>query len=195
MPHMFEAARFKRLLSPERHEELPPRPVLEKIGLRAGHVFVDIGAGPGFFSLPAAEIVGPKGRVFGLDVARIMTDALKKYAARKKTTNIRVGIIAKTAEKLPTGADFYFLCNVFHEVDDRKAYLRNIRRHMAASSRLVIIDYLKKKTNRGPRLSDRVPLKTLRTLLVEAGFAVERVFRPNEMEYAVVARKAAGGRR
>ncbi|MBN1938092.1 MAG: class I SAM-dependent methyltransferase [Candidatus Aminicenantes bacterium] len=195
MPHTFDAARFKRLMSAERRQELPPRPILEKIGLHPGQVFVDIGAGPGFFAIPAAEIVGPRGRVFGLDIAPVMAEELRKNAARKRAANIRVGIIPKTAAKLPPGADFYFLANVFHEVDDRKAYLRNIRRHMSASSRLVIIDYLKKKTKRGPRLSHRVPLKALRALLVETGFVVERIFRPNEMEYAVIARPAAGGHR
>jgi ubiquinone/menaquinone biosynthesis C-methylase UbiE len=195
MPHTFEAARFKRLLSPERHEELPPGPILEKIGLRPGQVFVDIGAGPGFFALPAAEIVGPEGRVWGLDISPVMTEALRKFAARKKAANIRVGIISKSAGKLPAGADYYFLANVFHEVDDRKAYLGNIRRRMSFSSRLVIIDFLKKKTRHGPPLVDRIPLRALKALLVDSGLAVERVFRPNEEEYAVVARRAAGGRR
>jgi len=193
MPHKFETARFKRLMSAERREELPPGSILERIGLRSGQTFVDIGAGPGFFALPAAAIVGPKGRVFGLDVAQIMVDELRKNAARKKASNVETGLIPEAGAKLPNGADFYFLANVFHEVDDRGAYLRNLRKHMTGRSRLVIIDYLRKKTKHGPPLRDRVPLQTLRTFLAEAGFVVERVFRPNEMEYALIARRSSRG--
>ena len=41
MPHKFHPARFKRLMSAERHKELPPGPILEQIGLRPGQTFVD----------------------------------------------------------------------------------------------------------------------------------------------------------
>ena len=194
MPHKFQAARFKRLMSAERRKELSPGPLLERIGLRSGQTIVDIGAGPGFFALPAAAIVGPKGRVFGLDIAPVMIEELRKNAARKKASNVEAGLIPEAGAKLPNGADFYFLANVFHEVDDRTAYLLNIRRRMAAESRLVIVDFLKKKTKHGPPLRDRVPLQTLRAVLAASGFAVEKVFRPNEEEYALIARRADGGR-
>ena len=190
MPNKFEAARFKRLISVERRRRLPPKIILGEIGLRPGQVFVDIGAGPGFFSLPAAAIVGPQGRVIGLDVSPLMVAQLRKNAVRKKAANIRTGLILESGTKFPAGADFYFLANVFHEIDDRSAYLRSIRGRMTARSRLVIVDFLKKKTGHGPLLRDRVPLRTLRSRLAAAGFKVERVFRPNEEEYAVVARRA-----
>ncbi|MCX6565192.1 MAG: class I SAM-dependent methyltransferase [Candidatus Aminicenantes bacterium] len=190
MPHKFEVARFKRLMSAERRKELPPKLVLGEIGLRPGQVFVDIGAGPGFFALPASAIVGPGGRVIGLDVSPVMVDELRKNAALKKAANIRTRTIPETGADFPAGADFYFLANVFHEIDDRTAYLRRIRSRMTARSRLVLIDFLKKKTKHGPPLRDRIPLRTIRSLLVASGFTVVRIFRPNEEEYGVVARRA-----
>ena len=60
MPRKSAAARSKRLMSAERRQEIPPERVLETIGLRPGQVFIDIGAGPGFFALPAAAAVGPR---------------------------------------------------------------------------------------------------------------------------------------
>jgi len=193
MAAKFDAARLKRLMSAERRTELPPGPILEKIGLRAGQTFADIGAGPGFFALPAAEIVGPQGRVFGLDVNEVMLVELRKNAARKKLSNIEICLIPEEGGGLPAGTDFYFLANVFHEIDDRTAYLRDLRKRMSERSRLVIIDFLKKKTKHGPPLPHRIPLQVLRELLAESGFAVERVFRPNDEEYGVVARRAQGG--
>ncbi len=123
-----------------------------------------------------------------------MVEELRKNASRKKAANVEAGLIPAAGAKLPAGADFYFLANVFHEVDDRTAYLGNIRQHMAARSRLVIVDFLKKKTKHGPPLRDRIPLQTLRAVLAASGFAVEKVFRPNEEEYGLVARRLSGRR-
>jgi len=190
MPQTFESVRFKRLMSAERRKRLPPVSVLREIGLGPGQTFVDIGAGPGFFALPAAEIVGFSGRVYGLDVSPFMLDKLRRNAARKNAANIRVRRIREAGVALPAGADFYFLANVFHEIEDKPAYLRNLRAAMAARSRLIIVDFLKKKTWGGPPLRERIPLRNMRALLAGAGFAVERVFRPNGDEYGIIARRA-----
>jgi ubiquinone/menaquinone biosynthesis C-methylase UbiE len=150
---------------------------------------VDIGAGPGFFALPAATIVGPAGRIVGLDVSPVMIEELRKNAARKKFVQVEALLAAETAKNLPAGADFYLMVNVFHELENRSAYLRRIRTSMNASSRLVIVDFLKKKTPHGPPLGERIPLRAIRTIMAAAGFIVEHVFRPNEFEYGVIARR------
>jgi ubiquinone/menaquinone biosynthesis C-methylase UbiE len=189
MPEKYESARFKRLMSAERRRELPPGRILGEIGLRRGQTLVDIGAGPGFFVLPAAAIVGPSGRVFGLDVSSVMVEELRKNAARKKFNHVEARLAEETEKNLPAGADFYLMVNVFHELEDRSAYLRRIRTSMNASSRLVIVDFLKKKTPHGPPLRERIPLRAIRTVMTDAGFVVERVFRPNKFEYGVIARR------
>lgn len=194
MPHRFEDARYERLMSAERRRRLPPESILHDIGLKPGQTFVDIGSGPGYFALPAARIVGRSGRVFGLDVSPFMLGHLRRLAAREKAPQVRVRKIPEAGVSFPSGADYYFLANVFHEIEDKAAYLRDLRTAMAVCSRLVIIDFFRKKTIGGPPLRDRIPLRTLRTLLADTGFAVERVFRPNEDEYGVIARRRPGAR-
>jgi ubiquinone/menaquinone biosynthesis C-methylase UbiE len=189
MPQKYESSRFKRLMSAERRKRLPPERILSEIGLRSGQTFVDIGAGPGFFTLPAAAIVGRQGHAFGLDISPVMVKELRKNAALKKLKNVHALLAEETATKLPIGADFYFLANVFHELDDRAAYLRRIRKSMSAGSRLVIIDFLKKKTLHGPPLHERISLRKIGPILIAAGFTVERVFRPNPDEYGIIARR------
>jgi ubiquinone/menaquinone biosynthesis C-methylase UbiE len=189
MPEKFEALRFKRLMSAERHRELPPEKILRAIGLGPGQTFVDIGAGPGFFTLPAARIVGAKGRVHGLDISPLMVAELKKNAARAGLINIRAARISETGIPLPAGADVYLMVNVFHELDDRSGSLRQIRNAMIARSRFILIDFLRKKTPHGPPLRERISLRAIRPILEAAGLAIERVFRPNDEEYGVVVRR------
>jgi ubiquinone/menaquinone biosynthesis C-methylase UbiE len=35
--------------------------------VKPGMTFVDLGCGNGFFALPSARLVGPEGKVYGLD--------------------------------------------------------------------------------------------------------------------------------
>jgi cyclopropane fatty-acyl-phospholipid synthase-like methyltransferase len=47
---------------PERKEWQDPELILPAIGLGEGMTFVDAGCGEGYFALPAARRVGPRGR-------------------------------------------------------------------------------------------------------------------------------------
>ena len=77
------------LLDPERKlHGLGVVEFLEAAGLRPGMTMVDYGCGPGFVTLPAAEIVGPAGRVYGLDVHEGMVELARSRAAEAGLANV-----------------------------------------------------------------------------------------------------------
>ena len=82
----------------ERRKWQNPDSILASIGLNLGFTFVDVGCGEGFFSIPAAKIVGKKGRVFALDSDGEAIATLGKKASTKNLTNIeaRVGTAEDT---------------------------------------------------------------------------------------------------
>ena len=45
----------------------PPERILREAGIRNGMTVLDFGCGPGGFSLAAAKLVGPDGRVYAVD--------------------------------------------------------------------------------------------------------------------------------
>ena len=45
-----------------------PVRLLEKMGVKEGQKIIDIGCGPGFFTIPASKIVGEDGFIFALDI-------------------------------------------------------------------------------------------------------------------------------
>ena len=49
---------------------------------------VDYGFGPGRFTLLTAKLVGPKGKVFAVDIQPLDMSMIKKKAARLSLTNI-----------------------------------------------------------------------------------------------------------
>ena len=69
MTHKFNIDNKHKLDSPKWRELLPPSETLKKLELYDGAIAADIGCGIGYFTLPAAELVGSQGRVYALDVS------------------------------------------------------------------------------------------------------------------------------
>jgi len=64
--------------SREREEECST--LLEVLNLKPGQVVCDLGCGNGFYTLPMAELVGPKGKVLAVDIQQEMLHLLAERA-------------------------------------------------------------------------------------------------------------------
>ena len=192
--HKFNPERRARLRSPERLRRLPPFKILRRVGLKKGDVFVDIGCGTGFFSLPAAALVGPAGTVYGLDISRLMLADLKVAARKKYLMNVRPVLSTESGRGIPRAASLYFLANVFHELNDKNAYLHLLQRRMGPESKLAIVDYHRRRTKHGPPVVHRVSLSQARSLLAAVGFRLVETFAVNAEEYGLVAKKMFPGK-
>jgi len=62
---------------------------LRKVGIREGQVVLDFGCGSGNYTIPAAKIVGRKGRVYALDKDAKSLDKLMRRAEFEELKNIR----------------------------------------------------------------------------------------------------------
>lgn len=56
--------------------------------VKPGQVVADLGCGPGFFTLPLAEKIGPDGRVYAVDSDLHPIRAVERKARKKKLGNI-----------------------------------------------------------------------------------------------------------
>ena len=55
-----------------------------------GDVLIDLACGFGFFAIPAAKIVGPKGVVCGVDIDQEALEELREKAALAGLRNLRL---------------------------------------------------------------------------------------------------------
>jgi ubiquinone/menaquinone biosynthesis C-methylase UbiE len=185
--HKFEPAHTARLLSAEREKALSPKRLLEEAGLKAGDTFIDVGCGPGFFTMPAAAIAGEKGKVFAVDTQQDMLDQLK---ARKPPKNV---ILLKSRESsVPvdaSSADLVLIAFVLHEAERKTIFLREIKRITKAGGTVLIIDWKKKREEHGPPVEERLTAKAVEELLRGAGFRGVKASSLNASHYRISARK------
>ena len=149
---------------------------LESIGLRSAMVFMDIGCGDGFFTIPAAQIVGEQGKVYAVDIDASAIDRLKRKAAEKGLKNViaEVGAGEETVF-CDACADIVFYSTVLHDFRDPAKVLRNARLMLKPSGRLIDLDWKKKSTVLGPPLRIRFSEEQASNLIKQAGFTIESV--------------------
>lgn len=128
--------------SPERNLWQKPRSVLEASGVREGSVVADIGAGTGYFTRPASELVGESGMVYATDVQSEMVAELRSLAERSERRNIEVVESDFDSARLPEGCcDVALFANVYKEIDPRVPYLRDTVRALREQGRVVIVGF------------------------------------------------------
>lgn len=72
----FDPQKRHGLLSEERQTRWNPPQFLQQFAIQPGQTALDLGCGPGFWTLPLADIVGSSGKVWALDVSQEMLDTL-----------------------------------------------------------------------------------------------------------------------
>ena len=166
----FDPHRQHVLLNPERLAKWDPPRFLARFGLQAGQAVLDLGSGPGFWTLPLAEIVGPTGQVWALDVSQELLDAL---AARNPPPQVRLLHTELPKIDLPdVSVDLAWLALVFHEVEPPEQLVGELLRVVRNGGRVAVLDWRPDaESESGPPRADRVRPDHLIASLKAAGFA------------------------
>jgi len=175
----------------ERREWQNPETILEDIGLKPCSTVVDVGCGDGFFAIPAARLVGPKGRIYCVDTNGEAIDILRKKAATAGLENLtlRIGRAEETVF-CEACADFVFFGIALHDFDDTNKVLTNARTMLRSSGRLVDLDWKKEPMSFGPPLRIRLSEKEASGMIEKAGFHIESTEAIGNYNYLIVGRPA-----
>jgi ubiquinone/menaquinone biosynthesis C-methylase UbiE len=152
-------------------------------------VFMDIGCGDGFFTIPAAQLVGEKGMVYAVDIDVAAVEKLKDKAAEKGLKNITAKVGAAEETVFCTEcADIVFYSRVLHDFRDPAKVLRNAKRMLKPAGRLVDLDWKKKPTLFGPPVRIRFSEEQAASLIKTAGFTIESIRDAGRNFYIVTAK-------
>jgi ubiquinone/menaquinone biosynthesis C-methylase UbiE len=179
MPTKSDPRKKDQLLSDERHAALQPRALLRSLGLKPGDTVADIGCGPGFFTLPAADIVGPEGLVVAADIQGEMLTTVRMRAAEHGYGNVRLVKTSETEVPLPAQSfDLVIAAFVLDEVPRHATFLRRLARLLKPAGRLVVVEWQKNEQTDGPPAEDRIAPDEL---IADAGAAGLRLSKRREL--------------
>ena len=126
---VFPAGSASQLLNPMRGLLQPVRPNVELFHLEEGDTALEVGPGPGYFSIEASRVVGASGRVLCLDLQPGMATLLGERLRAARVQNVQPLVGDATRLPLAGGSvDKAFLVAVLGEVPDRPAALAELRR-------------------------------------------------------------------
>ncbi|MBC3886994.1 methyltransferase domain-containing protein [Acetobacterium paludosum] len=171
MTHKFDVKNKHKLDNQARRAMLPPEKTLARLGLKSGDIMADIGCGIGYFSIPAAKIVGKSGQVYALDISEEMLGEVDKKIMDNHIGNIKT--IAAEENKLNlenSNITFAFISTVLHELDDKDRMLDETKELLADKGRIAIVEWQKISSEFGPPIGHRLDKTDLMQLLAIHGF-------------------------
>ena len=169
---------IKRLERPDRIPGLKIDAVIKALGLRPGNVIADIGAGTGAYTIPFAHAVAPSGKPYAVDIWPELLQYVEGKAAKEKLT-VHTVLAALDDPKLPKGqVDIAFFHDVFHNTNDRQAYLRTLVSELKPDGRIAIIEqeFDDPIAQKWDKPEDRITPEQVKAWMAAVGFELQASF-------------------
>ncbi len=118
-----------------------PAEVMDKLGIQAGSVVADVGAGTGYFTFHLASRVGPRGKVYAEDIEDRDLKKIRDRAADRGVAHIETILGTTRDPRLPADSlDAVLVVNAYHEMRDYDPMLQAIFQSLKPGGRLAILD-------------------------------------------------------
>ncbi len=109
--------------------------------IQPGDTVMDIGCGPGFFTIDMARMVGPAGRVIAVDLQPEMLAHTLKKAARKGVAGRVVAHQCKAdAIGFNQPVDFILAYYMVHETPDASAFFKEARTLLREDGQMLVVE-------------------------------------------------------
>ncbi len=213
--HKFNPEHHKRLDSEERRKFMPPEILIDEIEKTADEyfkvgntvTFADLGCGSGFFSIPLAKrtkkFKDKNFIIFALDISEemlgIFNGNLKKepdiaIAGSAESGSCKIKCVKCEEFFIPledSSVNILLLANVFHEIEDKSAYLKEINRILKDGGTFFLLDWKKEDANpvMGPPAEERVSIEESKKFLEESGFKEIKILPLYSSSFTIVSKK------
>lgn len=172
-------------------ELINPFRVLERAGIRERMRVADLGCGAiGHFVFPAAQLVGPKGIVYAVDILKDALSILESRAKEDQYTNIEYvwsDIDVYRATHVPeAGVDMTLLVNNIVLSENRAHLVKEMARLTKRGGSAVVIDWKRQATAIGPPTDQRLSKKEVKDFFDIPEFQFEDEFDAGKAHYALV---------
>ena len=170
--------------------------VLEnKLGLRAGMTFADLGVGTAaHITLPASQIVGPDGKVYAIDILKSVLSALDSKIRREGITNtetvwsdLEVYGAAKVIAN--DSVDCLAMVNLLFQTTQDEHIFNEANRMLKNGGHVVVIDWLPSGGSFGPPEKERTTIDKVRQMAKVVNWREVENFSPGPYHFGVIFEK------
>lgn len=172
---------------------LDPKKILLDMDLTEGMYIADFGAGSGYMSFQAAEMVGPRGRVYALDVQKPVIEHINQEIKARHLANIKViwtDLEMVGRNPIPASSiDLVLLVNTIFQSTKKNEMLKEVVRQLKPTGRLLVVDWKKTSAPFGPRVDERVDLEKFKELAYNLGLNKIQEFDAGPYHFGLVFRK------
>ena len=156
------------LLFPLRNIFLSPKRLINRLGIQEDSVVLEVGSGPGFFSVPIAKKL-IRGKLVLADIQPEMLEYAKKRLTKRGLTNVDFYTCDGTAFDLPDDYfDAVFLVTVIGEVANKREYMAEFFRMLKPGGILSISEQAV-----DPHI---MSIPDVRELATNAGFTEDKIY-------------------
>ncbi len=190
MAHKFPIELKGELDSLQRKRLFKPIKALKSLGIKRQMIVADIGCGTGFLTIPLARIVGPKGKVYAVDISKEMLNDVRRRIKKEGLKNVKV-IVSKENE-IPVKSkdvDYCLLSSVVHELENSTLFFKELKRLLKDNGKVGIIEWKKVPSPLGPPIKEKIPIPTMKQILIKNRFNIEKTVDLCRYNYGIVAGK------
>jgi SAM-dependent methyltransferase len=147
--------------------------IVKECQIKPGMMVADIGAGTGLFTKMFSPLVGPKGRVYAVDIAGEFVEHINKAAKDEGLTNLVGVVCAPDSVNLPEGSiDLASICDTYHHFEFPRRTMASIHQALKSGGSVILIDFHRIEGKSLPWIMSHVRAgqEVFTKEIVEAGF-------------------------
>ncbi len=177
------------------HTFLNPKQILQDVGVVPGMKVADFGCGGGYFVLPAAQLIGEQGTVYGIDVLK---NALSSLSSKAKLFNLS-NVVPVWANVEIYGAsrgihdhklDIALLVQLLSQTTKMNEVFKEVDRTLSYDGgKVVVVDWKTNKFVLGPN-KDLLDKKDIIDVAQKYRLILDSEFNPGSYHFGMVFRRA-----
>ncbi|MCF6410758.1 methyltransferase domain-containing protein [Pseudalkalibacillus salsuginis] len=163
---------------------------IEFVGIKNGDTVLDIGPGPGTFTLQYSNIVGEKGKIIAFEKSEEVTEYLKAELQKESIYNVEVQI--GDAEK-HIGVDkdkinIVMLTDILHHAESPYQIMKNIHSLTISKKVKILISEFDPNAEGviGPPLINRIDMEVMKNWAAELDFGILKEGKQNFEHYFIL---------
>ena len=170
-----------------------PAKNIEQLGIQEGSSVADLGAGSGFYSIAAAQAVGPSGRVYAVDVQQDLLGRLKNMAHTSKIHNLEVvhgDIETLNGTRLrEQSVEVVIVANVMFQLDHKDGLVDEVSRILKPGGRVLVVDWTDSFGGLGPQADMVFGQEDAKALFEKKGMSFVTGILAGDHHYGLIFRK------